>query len=273
MNRLETVCRLVGQGVPIAEAARSVLDGRESRPRPAEPAGPAEPAEPRSDSVPARPDSASARAGGGHTLPSGRQVGASGRGLARCAIRLDAPAVLEMLESELARNGVLTAWQDTIQPALAAVGRKWTESDGRYVEAEHLLSWCITVALHRTSAPTPQQNSRPGHRGVLLACAADDWHSLSLEVLAAALAEHGVPIRMLGPAVPGRALLEAARRTGPAAAVVWSQSPRTADASVLQGLTTLPGLRVFAAGPGWCGRQPIGADALTSLPAALAALV
>ena len=247
IDRLESACRLVGEGVPIAEAARVV-----------------------STEQPKRTEPAAIRSGGGHTLPTGRRAAASARGLARCAIRLDTSAVLTMLEADLARNGVLATWQDTIQPALAAVGRKWTETDGRYVEVEHLLSWCVTVALHRTTAITPP--GRRTRRGVLLACAADEWHSLPLEVLAAALAERGVPTRTLGPAVPGRALIEAARRTGPAAAVVWSQAQRTADVSVLRGLAAVPGIRIYAAGPGWSGRQPSGVDALVSLPGALAAL-
>jgi methanogenic corrinoid protein MtbC1 len=191
-------------------------------------------------------------------------------------VRLDAAQVVELLEGAFARDGVATAWENTVAPALLAVGRKWTETSGRYVEVEHLLSWCVGVALHRLYSAS--SGSATHRRVVLLACAPEEWHSLPLEVLRGALAEQGVPVCMLGAAVPTDALLEAARRIEPSRIVVWSQTARTADPTALpdQGK---PAARsrgrcvTLAAGPGWLGARPAVASVLTTLTAALAACV
>lgn len=264
MERLEAVCRLVARGVPVAEAARVVTAGAEAT-------GPGR--EPRPESDPQSSPESSENRG---RQPNGRQVDARARGLARCAIRLDAPGVLETVESVLARDGVVRAWEEVIQPALAAVGRKWTESDGRYVEVEHLLSWSVTVALHRVRPTIPDGGAlsavdpRAG-RGVLLACAPGEWHCLALDALAAALMQRGVPVRMLGAAVPADALAAAARRGGPATLVVWAQVPQTAAAADLAALAATPGLTVCTAGPGWLGRQPSDTLFLPTLGEAVAA--
>jgi len=253
LSRLEEFCRLTGQGVPAAQAARVVLAG-------AEPAA--------LDQGP--PPHRARRAGGGGTLPVGRTGAPGARGLARCAIRLDAPAVLDLLDAAIARDGVVAAWQGLIEPALRAVGRKWTETSGRYVEVEHLLSWCVTVALHRVR-PAAQAPSRAlaaqsvPARCVLLACAPDEWHSLPLEALAAALAERGVPTRVLGPAVPAAAVLQAARRTGPAVLVLWSQTTHTGSGALLSRLARACRCPVLAAGPGWTRQTAAGARVLLDL--------
>jgi DNA-binding transcriptional MerR regulator len=260
MARLGRFCRLVGQGVGTAEAAASAL---------AEPGGTAgaQAAEPRGSGV---------RAGGGRTLPVGRAGSAEARGLARCAVRMDSPQIIELLRAAIARHGVAEAWERVIEPALRAVGRKWTESGGRYVEVEHLLSWCVTVALHSLTAaasssgvstsgvsapgvsapvpaPTPTPTSTPVAAGrvVLLACAPDEWHSLPLEVLRTALAERGTPVCMLGPAVPADALRSAVGRLDPAAVIVWSQSAATANPARLPRPADPARCRVHPAGPGW----------------------
>lgn len=258
MARLETLCRLVGEGVPVAEAARMVLEHADG--------AAADHAMTRA-AAPASRFPPSHRRGGGETLPVGRRGTAAARGLARAAIRLDAPQVLELVETALRRDGVVTAWQETLEPALRAVGRKWTERAGRYVEVEHMISWCVSVAMHRTLRVdmTAVWSQR---RGVLLACAPGEWHSLPLEVLNVALLERGVPTRMLGPAVPADALCEAARRLAPARVVVWSHVPRTADTALLARLAQQRRAGLLAAGPGWLN-PPAGVVRLTSLPQAI----
>lgn len=54
-------------------------------------------------------------------------------------------------------------------------------------------------------------------------------HPLPLEALPAALAERGMPVKMFGAALPVEALVEAVRRTGPAAVGLWAQSRTPAD--------------------------------------------
>ncbi|HET9171580.1 MAG TPA: MerR family transcriptional regulator [Actinospica sp.] len=245
VDRLERFCRLVGSGAAAPEAARAVLAGNDRR-----------------------PDPAPARAGGGRTLPVGRSGSAAARGLARSAVRLDTAQVLDLLEEAIAGDGVVAAWERTIAPALLAVGRKWSETSGRYVEVEHMLSWCVTTALHRYR-PAPVEGSAR-RRAVLLAGAPGEWHHLPLDVLAAALGESGVPVCMLGPAVPADALRAAVQRIAPSHTVVWSQIPATADPA---SLPSAPRGRsvTLAAGPGWLGARVPVPFALTSLADALEA--
>ena len=258
MARLERFCELVGAGVASADAAAVVLAG------PAD----ADPAAAKSG------EQTEHRAGGGPTPSIGADVGNTARGLARCAIRMDTARVIEILESTIAREGVVPAWHQTLEPALLAVGRKWSETKGRYVEVEHLLSWCISAALHRVRPPGPAARSGPGgepvRRRVLLAGAPDEWHSLPLEVLHAALVERGVPVCTLGAAVPTEALAAAVRRVDPAHVVVWSQVARTAAVAALPRADPSR-CRVMAAGPGWAGLRAGGITVLDTLDEAVLA--
>ncbi|MCX4540089.1 MerR family transcriptional regulator [Streptomyces sp. NBC_01565] len=237
--RLELMCRLTGQGVPTAEAARVARDG--------EPAARAA----------GRPATATPPANDG--LPLGK-VRPECRGLARAAVRLDAPAVRELLDTALAEHGLVTAWEEVIAPTLHAVGRKWASAGERYVEVEHLLSWQVSSVLHRVR-PAPRTAGVPP---VLLACVPDEQHSLPIEALAAALGEHALPVRMFGAALPPEALHDAVRRTGPRAVVLWAQSRTTADRALARSVAGIEwGLRgarersaLFLAGPGWTGRAP-----------------
>ncbi|MFH0243953.1 MerR family transcriptional regulator [Streptomyces sp. HK10] len=264
---LEAMCRLTASGVPPAEAARQArataspgpAPPAPARPAPEEPAAPAEPASPAES---AGPPSAPARAGGGNALPVG-SVGRECRGLARAAVRLDAPALDDLLDRAIAAHGVAGAWEEVIMPTLRAAGRKWVTSGERYVEVEHLLSWHVSSALRRvTVRPRSVSAASPAPSApVLLACAPDETHTLPLEVLAAGLAEHGVGVRMFGASVPAGAMEEAVRRTGPYAVVLWSQTRRTADPALVHRVrATAWGVRgarvrpaVLVAGPGWRG--------------------
>ncbi|MCY0941767.1 MerR family transcriptional regulator [Streptomyces antarcticus] len=232
--RLELMCRLTAQGVPPAEAARAAQGTAPAAPAVREEAGRAP--------------------GGPNSLPLG-EVRPECRGLARAAVRLDAPAVEELLDAALAEHGLVTAWEEVIAPTLHAVGRKWASAGERYVEVEHLLSWYVSSALRRIRTAPGHPHTPP----VLLACVPGELHSLPMEALAAALGERGLPVRMFGPALPADALHEAVRRTGPRAVVLWSQSRTTADRPLVRSVAGIEwGLRgarghsaVLLAGPGW----------------------
>ncbi|MFD9532235.1 MerR family transcriptional regulator [Streptomyces sp. NPDC060010] len=243
--RLELMCRLTAQGVPPSEAARAAVG--------AAPAG--------GDAVPesaAGPETTAAP-GGPNALPLG-EVRPECRGLARAAVRLDAPAVEQLLEAAVAEHGLVTAWEEIIAPTLHAVGRKWASAGERYVEVEHLLSWHVSCALRRVRPAAEQLRSSP----VLLACAPGEQHTLPMEALAAVLGERGLPVRMFGAALPAEALHEAVRRTGPRAAVLWSQSRSTADRPLARSVAAIEwGLRgarghsaLLLAGPGWGTGSP-----------------
>jgi hypothetical protein len=241
MDRLQVMRRLTAQGVPPAEAAawaRRVpvpIDGG--------------------------PDTVGSRDGGGHAIATGR-AGPAARGLARAAMRMDAPAQRDILEMTVTSHGVVAAWDQVILPVLIGIGERY-RSTQRFIEVEHLISRSITEVLGAVPRPPSDQLPR-----VLLAAADEEQHTLPLEALAAALAEAGVPSRLLGARVPPRALGDAMIKTGPAAVVVWSQTTRTADPEQLRRLVTgpHPPVLVAAAGPGWATRDlPAGVPQLNSL--------
>ncbi|MFI0933928.1 MerR family transcriptional regulator [Streptomyces sp. NPDC021019] len=254
---LRHMCRLTSAGLPPAEAARAVLAR-----------GPHATAAPRRGHP--------RRAPGALPLRSARR---DCRGLARAALRLDAPAMEELLTEVLDRYGLPAAWDEVMVPALRAVGRKWETAGERYIEVEHLLSWHVSGALRGVRAAGPPA---PGAGLALLACVPGETHTLALEALAATLNRRGRPVRMFGAALPVEALEEAVRRTGPDAVVLWAQSHGTASRSLAARVTAIEwGVRgarrrpvVFTAGPGWAGRQPPGtrhpsglADAVDALAA------
>ncbi|MFH8385729.1 MerR family transcriptional regulator [Kitasatospora sp. NPDC018058] len=239
---LEEMCRLTARGVAPAEAARSALAASPDTP----------------------PTGGGAAPGpGGRTLAVGT-VRPECRGLARAAVRLDAPEVARILRRSVEDLGPVIAWTEVMTPALRAAGRTWAAEGERYVEVEHLLSWHVAAVLRR-AADRPDPAPGPA---ALLAGMPTELHALPLEAVAAGLADRGLPFRMFGPALPPEALVEAVRRTGPPAVLLWSQVARTADralAARVAHLTWGPhGARtrpvVLAAGPGWSGtRRPPGA--------------
>ncbi|XUL93190.1 MerR family transcriptional regulator [Streptomyces galilaeus] len=240
---LEEMCRLTSSGVPPAEAAHAARQAAGAHPE-----------------RPARNPGRSRAAG---TLPLG-DVRRECRGLARAAVRLDAPAVERQLADAVDRYGVVVAWQEVMVPTLHAVGRKWASSGDRYVEVEHLLSWQVSTVLRRhTPAPGRQTDAPP----VVLACVPGEQHTLPIEALNAALGQLAVPTRMFGAAVPAEALTAAVRRLGPAAVVLWAQARSTASPPLARHLADLrwgvKGARrqpsVVLAGPGWSGTSAQGA--------------
>nr|WP_173265268.1 MerR family transcriptional regulator [Streptomyces pacificus] len=266
--RLEEMCRLTAQGVPPAEAARAAMSVPAVAPR----RGPAGEIRREGAASPLRAP------GGPNALPLG-DVRQECRGLARAAVRLDAPAVDALLDAALAEHGLVAAWEEVIVPTLHAVGRKWATSGERYVEVEHLLSWHVSSALRRVRPAVERE--RADAPPALLACVPGEQHSLPIEALAAALGERGVPARMFGPALPADALQEAVRRLGPAAVVLWAQSRSTADRSLVRIVSGVhwgvKGARnrtsLLLAGPGWAGGAYPGTLRLHALGSAVDAIV
>ncbi|MFB6891705.1 sigma-70 family RNA polymerase sigma factor [Kitasatospora sp. NPDC056327] len=255
---LERMCRLTSRGVAPGEAARSALAGRDAPP----PSG--------ADGTHSAPAPAAAPAtpgpgpGGSRALRLGA-VRPECRGLTRAAVRLDAPEVAGILRDAVRTFGVVDAWTEVMMPALRAAGRKWAADGEHYVEVEHLLSWHVSSVLRATALDAVTARPVPP---VLLAATPGEQHTLPLEATAAALAERGLAFRMLGAAVPPRALLDAVHRIGPGAVMIWSQDRRTADDELVRQVGAARwgprGSRaraaVVAAGPGWArARLPAGA--------------
>jgi hypothetical protein len=243
MDRLQVMRRLTTQGVAPAEAAawaRRV-------PVPIDLDSPGvQPGSSTDELWSARIPAEATRDGGGTAIPLGR-AGPAARGLARAAMHMDAPALRDIIEVSIAGHGVVRAWEDVMLPVLVGIGERY-QATLKFIEVEHLLSRSVTEALSTVVRPPPSKLPR-----VLLTTADEEQHTLPLEALAAALAELGVPTRLLGARVPPNALNDAVARTGPVMVVVWSQTLETADTAQLTKLLSGPKrpLMVAAAGPGW----------------------
>jgi MerR family transcriptional regulator, light-induced transcriptional regulator len=177
---------------------------------------------------------------------------------------LDSARCRGLLERAVRECGVRETWERVCRPALAAIDASQLAERraGACVEREHVLSWAISATLHGI-VPAPGVRSR-----VLLACAGAEQHTLALEVLAAALAERNVGVRMLGAAVPAASLRNAVAAATPDVVVVWAQRGATAGSDTLAAMRRLP-VRRIAAGPGWSPDKLAGAELVTTLPDAV----
>jgi transposase-like protein len=188
--------------------------------------------------------------------------GASPRSAARTAIesvrpaRGDAAALLVaafdldvvtaglLLDRHLRHFGVLDTWDELVRPAFAKIETRQAEGVD-CIDVEHALSWTVSRSLQRV--PLSPVDSGVS---VILACAAQETHTLALEALRAALGERGVGAVMLGADTPTAALLDAVERAKtPVTVVLWSQTRQTADARTAN--TIAKRTQVLVAGPGW----------------------
>jgi DNA-binding transcriptional MerR regulator len=144
-----------------------------------------------------------------------------------------------LLDAYLVDHDVVDTWEHLCRPALDALCGP--DAD-RCVDLVHGLSWAVAAALHRI--PAPRSDAPP----VLLACADGDRHTLPLEALRAALAEHSRAALFLGGSIPDTALRDAISRTHPAAVVLWSSRPAAPP-------RRLPAPLLVLAGPGWPRRS------------------
>lgn len=238
--RLDLMAQLTARGLPAAEAARTILAGPPGTTTP-----PTFSHDDDSDADGSHDDGG--HDGGGHTIAVGRAAGPGARGLARAAMRLDAATISGLITAAIQELGVAGTWNELLCPVLVGIGRRYAAT-GRLIEVEHVLSRCISEAL--TAVPRPYDDARQPQ--LLLACAAEEQHTLPVEALAAALAEHGCASRVLAPGVPPAALTAAIHRTRPTAVLLWSQTESTGDPHQLD--ACLQGRRrplLAAAGPGW----------------------
>ncbi|AGL13676.1 MerR family transcriptional regulator [Actinoplanes sp. N902-109] len=243
LDRLQVMRRLTAQGVPPAEAAAWARRApMPTTPDQDEPSAHT----PADDDYTSLDTAASGRTGGGSTIRTGR-AGPAARGAARAAMHLDAPTLRDILTTSLADRGVVATWEEILMPVLIGVGERYAATH-RFIDVEHLISRTVTEVFG--SVPRPPSTQIPR---VLLAAADEEQHTLPLEALAAALAEIGVPSRLLGPRLPTQALIDAVARTGPSAVVLWSQLPSSADPAQWERLLTSGHrpLLAAAAGPGW----------------------
>lgn len=249
LDRLERMRRLVLAGMPTSEAARVSAD-----PGSAPAAAATGKVTDRSDAV---------------TRTAARDR-AGVRRLARAAMRLDQPAVAELLADAFRQQGVAPTWTHLVVPVLTGLGERYAQGTGR-IDVEHLFTECVRTAL---CAAVTNRRAWDGYPPVLLACSDQEQHSLPLYALAATLAELGCPSRILGASVPADALASAARLMTPRAVFIWAQTPATARPADLDALPQRrPPTLVVVGGPGWQGQAlPTSTTRVDSLTAAALAV-
>jgi DNA-binding transcriptional MerR regulator len=180
------------------------------------------------------------------------------------ALNLDAAEVGRLLDSHIRRHGVVDAWERLIRPAFATIDGWHAESKG-CIDVEHVLSWTVTRSLQWI--PSAASEAPPA---ILLCCTERETHTLALEALRCALAEHRCPALTLGATTPTSAVLDAlARRPSPATVVLFAQRRRNADMEAAQTIAG-EGAHVVLAGPGWDDAgTPAGAVRVNTLDEAL----
>lgn len=156
--------------------------------------------------------------------------------------------VTELLRTQIAEYGVMSAWNEVIVPTLVALGDEW-ESTNKGIESEHLFSEIVKQILHQSVGEVHKPiNPRP----VLLAAVGGELHSLPIYALAAALSERKVQTQVLGARTPLEALSAMVTRCAPPAIFMWAQLPENADTKYLHDLPLVrPAPRILIGGPGW----------------------
>ncbi|MGA6206642.1 MerR family transcriptional regulator [Nocardia testacea] len=163
------------------------------------------------------------------------------------AERLDSAELLAHFSRHIAHYGVVRTWNLLCRKVFIEIVDRQNHDLG-LIEVEHVLSWTITTALHRT---VPPLHPIAGLAPVLLACTAGENHVLPLEVLRAALAEASVPSVLLGASLPDGAIAAAiARQPRRPVVALWSQTRHTASPTPIPAGGPVPS-RLLLAGPGW----------------------
>ena len=177
------------------------------------------------------------------------------RSLNRATAALDASGCDQIIANAIESRGVIWTWEQVLIPVLIAIGEKWAQT-GEGIEQEHLLAESITGQFRNFAAKvTDPENARP----VLLACAPYELHTIPMYAIAAGLAEQNIASRILGARMPAEALGNAAKKIGPSAIVVWSQTQGTADFSIWEAVEPMrPAPLLMCAGPGWQEDLPHG---------------
>ena len=232
VTELDTMCRLVEQGVAVPAAAIVARDLR------------------RTTTSATASSAARCLWGNRQEPPAGatpvRPIGAVAvNRVVRAARSFASETVSAVLDESFAARGVVETWNHLCCPALDALDDRPADPGG-CVDAQLLLSWAVATGLRRR----PVVPAAPGAPSVLLACCPGEHHTLALEALLAALVERGVHAQMMGPSVPLSALVSAAERMRPTVVVVWAQLAGPTPLFLPPQLFAQAGA-VLAAGPGW----------------------
>ena len=246
LRRLAVMRRLTMEGVAPVDAARSALASTDDvTPSSSDRSDDIPSARPlRAAARPARPVEHQRRA----AVPSARPRPVQppwGQEFDRAAVALDPEQTARTVTTAFDGLGLIEGWEQVVGPALMALARGW-ETTGPGYDSELMLTSAVLAALRARAVPAPVA-ARPA----LLAPAEDERDALVLHVVAAALAERGVPSRVLAPGRPREAMAAAVRSTDPAGVMVLASSP-VRDPGQLSALPTpSPATCLVLVGAGW----------------------
>lgn len=249
LSRLESMRRMVNAGVPASDAAK-ICAKTDASQLPQVKANEVE-------------DFNRVEVATSVNLESGTAVA---KGLMRAATSLDSIACHAIIARSLKQRGVIKTWNEVLSPVLVAVGEKWSTTQ-KGIEVEHVLTdQVLATFMEYTNSVTETRNVRPA----LLVSSPDELHSLPLYAVSAGLAEKKISSRNLGARIPHETLVSSMERIGPAAVMVWCQTPGLAEPVRLAGLPHLrPAAKIFAGGPGWSDPLPNGVTHVKTLAEAV----
>jgi DNA-binding transcriptional MerR regulator len=169
----------------------------------------------------------------------------------------------QILADVVALYGVEELILGVLRPALADIGAGWSSGQVS-VATEHLASQLIRERLMRWMPAGPAVYHGPS---VVLACAPDEWHDLSLLMFGVLLSRRRWPLSYLGQSVPLPDLAEFVGSTKPRAVVLVAMHESSAeglrrwpDHMPRVASTGIPpvciGGRVFTEQPVWRKRVP-----------------
>lgn len=170
--------------------------------------------------------------------------------LFRAANALDREILTTMIRREISAHGVTYSWDRIVVPLLTLIGLQW-EKSGTGIEIEHTLSEILSRVL---AEPLNQIKKPINARPVLLASVGEEFHTLALRALAAALAERNIDSQFLGARTPQVALNEVIRRLAPPAVFLWAQLSSNAAVEFIHEIPAIrPAPRIIIGGAGWSG--------------------
>lgn len=190
-------------------------------------------------------------------LPASPDVGMATR-LVDAARNMDGGAIEQVLSALTALGRVEEAWDQVLAPALVQVGEAWRA--GKLSEGhEHLLSEHVAGAVRAWTRLAGGESPR---KGVLVACFADELHSLPAYGLALRLATWGYAPTVLGARTPPAGVRAAVQQVAPALVALSVTTPARGSLKTL--------IAEYGAA---CGRTPwiVGGAGAAKIAAAVTA--
>ena len=262
LERLVVMRRLTLEGVSPADAARAAMASSEdvlpswssraddipgARPGSQEGPGgeagaPRPPVEPEQPEQPEQPE-----AGTDPLAERHRSQPPWGQDFDRAAVTLDPDHTTASVAGAFEQLGLVRGWEQLVAPTVLALSRRWATTGPGY-DAELMLTSAVLSALRQRVSPEPSTSAT-----ALLVPAEDERDVLALHVMAAELADRGLPTQVLAPGRQRDAVVDALTSTRPAVVLVLATVP-VREAEQLHALAGgSQGSDVVLAGPGWEG--------------------